>query len=39
MSRQQRQLNSWLQNKRDTAVVETKASLLMNTTPRALQNR
>ena len=39
MSRQQRQLNSWLQNRRDVAVVETKASLLMETTPRALQGR
>ncbi len=39
MSRQQRQLNSWLQNKRDVAVVETKASLLMETTPRALRGR
>ena len=39
MSRQQRQLTSWLQEKRDVAQVQTKSSLLMDTAPRALQGQ
>ncbi|MBN2493174.1 MAG: SurA N-terminal domain-containing protein [Deltaproteobacteria bacterium] len=38
-SRQQRQIESWLQQARDSAEVQTRQALLMDTTPRALRGR